>query len=448
MEIIRKITSFAVVTVLSTTAFSADLMQLYREAVVNDSQMAISKSKHRASEEIVPQAMSMLLPTVVFTANTSSQKLNSEIEGNSALFSASQTIDESYSSNGYQLSISQPLFNADRWLNYQNAKQIKQGADIELQLSKQQLAMRVAEAYFNVLRAKEALTLAETEESAYNRQLDQVKKTYKSGLIAKTDILDTQAAYDTAKINRIVAENSLSMSLEALSILTGKPVKVVDGLVETMPILPLVPETESAWILKAEQNNKLLKINENSIQVADRELTRRKAEHLPTLNLTASYADASNKGYDIYGNEYQMSTIRLDLTIPVFLGGMTASRVRQANQYKIQADQGLEYHKRVLHRNIINLVRLVKTAVLRVKAAEQAVESNKIALEATKKGYRVGSKNLFELLQSQRLLFAAQRDYANSRYDYILSSLNLKMEAGVLSEKDLQKYNKYLKSGI
>lgn len=420
-----------------------DLLGVYQKAIDNDAQLAASKAGLDSNREVVPQALAGLLPNVVLNANTSRENLDSETY--SSISPLGADIKESYSVSGYQVMLTQPIFNAERWYNYESSKDIEKNAEIQYELTKQQLIIRVADAYFNALRAEDNLSLAEAEESAYHRQLEQVRKNYKSGLIAETDTYEAQAVYDTAKVNRIIAENNKKVALEALSIITGGPVKSIENLSDQMPILPIVPDSPKAWLIKAENNNKNLIIFKNFLEIADKELTRRKTEHLPIVNFSAAYSDTSNKGVDIYGNDYTLSSVRLDVTIPLYLGGSTSSRVRQSFHQKQQAAKNFEYHKRFINQNITNLFRLVQTSILRVDASSNAVESNKLALEATKKGYRVGSRNLIEVLQAQRALFAAEKDYANARYDYILSKLNLKMEAGVLDEGDLKKFNKYLK---
>ena len=307
----------------------------------------------------------------------------------------------------------------------------------------------MAQTYLNVLRVHARLESTRAAEDASRRQLEQVQQRFDVGLVAITDVLDAQAALDSAVVNRIQAEGDHDIFFEGLRTLTGLSYDAILGLAQELPIVDPAPASEDEWVDTALATNFQIRSAQASLTAAERNLRARLAGHLPTLNASVSYnANVSDRSF--FGTPVDLETndtsYRLNLSVPLFAGGATHSRFKQARHQVTAARQFLLQQELTVARDTRSFFRAVQTDVARVEARMKAIRSAQSALEATETGYEVGTRNIVEVLQAQNRLFASQFDYADSRYNYVLNLLFLKQAAGALEERDLQDINEYMTS--
>lgn len=432
------------------SAAAVDLMEIYEQALKNDPQIASAQASMLAQMELLPQSKAMLYPTIAASANAT----HSSMEGTSTPYNfvsgehEEVAFDSNTTAYGIGISVTQPLFRADRWYLVNSAEALEKKAKIEYEYAQQNLILRVAEAYFGVLRAEENLTIAIEEERSVERQLEETSRAYKAGLINDTDVAEAQAAYDAAHVARIRVEGERDMMLETLGLLTGRTHRKVAGL-DGLKVEEMTPAGSRAWENKALENNKIIQAAKLLVTSMDEEISRQKAGYYPTVDLTASYYKnvVDNDTISILDDslDYDNTMISLVASVPIDVFGGTSSRVRQAVQRKSEAESGLIYQQRKVTLESRNWFSKVKIDMLRIEALEQSIVSSEKALKAIRKGYQVGSRTLLEVIAAQRNVFYQQRDLANAHYDYILDVIRLKLSAGSLSKTDLEELNKSLK---
>lgn len=421
------------------------LLDVYQQAVDNNADLAAARADYQARSEGVPQARAGLLPNLSAGAQNSSTR--TQIDQPHATATRSGTL--------YQATLSQPLFRADRWFQLQAAKAVNEQAALELSANEQNLILQSAQGYFGVLRAQDNLATAKAEEAALRRQLDQANERFDVGLSDKTDVLQAQARYDGSRASRLIAQRQVEDAFQALVTLTNRQYNAIEGINHNLPVLPPTPNDAKAWVDTAAQQNLDLLASNHAVDAARETLSQRKAGHAPTVDAVARWQRGDNDllgfsnpnytGMDYRGDVDQRS-IGVELNIPLYSGGLTSSQVREAYARLNQSEQRRESLRRQVVENTRNLHRAVNTDVEQVQARKQAIISNQSALEATEIGYQVGTRNIVDVLDAQRQLYASVRDYNNTRYDYIIDNLRLKQAAGTLSPSDLQALSGYLKA--
>jgi len=431
-------------------ASKTDLVSVYQQAVNNNADLAAARAQFRARQEVVPQSRAGLLPNLSAGAELSDTETDVDTSMGSTSLSRSGT--------AYQATLSQPIFRADRWFQLKAAEAVSEQAAIEYSIAEQDLILQSAQAYFAVLRAQDNLAAVKAEEAAFKRQLDQANERFEVGLSDKTDVLEAQAGFDTARANRSIAQRQVEDAFQALFTLTNREYVALEGIRHTLPVLAPVPNEAKAWVDTAtRQNLNLLAVN-YAVTAAEETLRQRRSGHAPTLDAVASYRKGDNDalgfsntqsipGFDMprYTGDVEQRSIGLQLNIPLYSGGLTTSQSREAYYQLSQSEQQRESLRRQVVEATRNLHRAVNTDIEQVQARRQSIISNQSALEATEIGYQVGTRNIVDVLDTQRRLYAAVRDYNNARYDYILDNLRLKQAAGTLNPDDLQQLAAYLK---
>ena len=422
-----------------------DLVSVYQEAVDNNADLAAARAQYGAQKEVVPQARAGLLPNLSGGAEVAD--VRTSLDQPSAIANRS--------AHSYQATLAQPLFRADRWFQYQAAKDVNEQAALQLSATEQNLILQSAESYFNVLRSQDNLASTKAEEAAFKRQLDQSNERFDVGLSDKTDVLQSQASYDTARANRMLAQRQVEDAFESLVTLTNRQYNAIEGMRHTLPILPPMPNDAKSWVDTAAQQNLNLLASNYAVSAAEETLKQRKAGHAPTLDAVAQYKTGDNDAFGLsnpnalnqrYGGDVSQRSIGVQLNIPIYSGGLTSSQVRESYSRLDQTEQQREALRRQVVENTRNLHRAVNTDVEQVSARKQSIISNQSALEATEIGYQVGTRNIVDVLDAQRQLYNSVRDYNNSRYDYILDNLRLKQAAGTLNPGDLEALSHYLKA--
>ena len=439
----KKLLALSTAMLVAGMANATDLSTIYQRAVANDAEVAAARATREANGYNVTIARGGLLPQ----AQLSYSRIKHDIDGQQYSEAAGSYVDfdSDYTAGSLSVEASQALFDLNSWYTYQAAVAGDDAAAYQLQLAEQQLLQRVAKAYFDVLRAQENLSTAQAEEKAVGRSLEQTKQRFEVGLIAVTEVLEAQATYDLTAVNLIGQEAALDISYEALEVLTGTRFQDVAPLRDDVQMQMPAPASVSDWVTSGMEKYAgilLAKANQDSVRL-QRNATR--SNHLPTVKLIGSYSDADQMPVLDYAPKGNTSkSIGIQLSVPLVAGGSLYGQSKQAASQLAAADYQLESQRRQAKQNIRSLYRQVQTDVRNVKARKQAIASAESALEATETGYEVGTRNIVEVLDAQRNLYSAKRDYANARYDYIINLLNLKFFAGTLNEGDITELNQWL----
>lgn len=420
----------ALIALLSSSAKAETLADIYSSAVKNDPIAGAAKANFMANKETLKQGRAVLLPQLT------ASRLNVE-PASSEKAEADKTT--------YTASLSQSLFNIPAWFHFQSAKKMDQVAEAEFATQQQALIIRVSESYFNVLRAYDNKMTRKAEELAIQRQLEQIKERFEVGLIPITDVHEIQAIFDDATVNSLEADGALDTAFEMLQILTGKNHGQLAGLKDSFSAEAPDPISSASWVEFALANNYQLKASQLTQQAAIHSAKAVKAEHLPKITVSADYSkrdiEATTSAEAIVTEQ---TAINLNLTMPIFSGGLTSSLARQSDYRAQAAEQNYIATKRNTMQTARSNYQSTITNVARVKARKQAITSAESALKATQAGYEVGTRNIVDVLMAQRTLFQAKRNYANAKYDYILSMMRLKQVAGQLSPEDILELNNWL----
>ncbi|MEM7218075.1 MAG: TolC family outer membrane protein [Pseudomonadota bacterium] len=425
------------------SAGAEDLAQVLDIAQQNDPVLAAARSGYEAQRQTVPQARSSLLPSLIATGNTSDNR-RELVSPNPAPPGVPQV--DKFNDHGYTAQLRQPILNLASWYTYTSTKALVEQAEWDLAATAQNLLVRTAEAYLNVLRAQDLLESSQAQETAVKRQLEQVQQRFDVGLVAITDVLESTAIYDDAVVQRIQADGDHDNSFNSLTTLTGESFVEISKLSGKLPVVPPEPRDVEAWVQSAYEDNLGIRASRARLESARRTLRARRADFLPTIDATATRNRTNNGSFSFFGAGTQTQTdiFALEMSLPIYQGGFRTARAREARALFKQAASQLEERLWTANRDVRNLYRAVTTDVVRVQARLKAIRSSESALEATQTGYEVGTRNIVDVLQAQQRLYAAQFNYADSRYSYVLNLLRLKQAAGTLDEQDLMDVNSFI----
>jgi outer membrane protein len=454
---------------LAGTAAAKDLKGVFEDAVKNDPVIRGANANRLAAREARPQAWSAILPQLNGTAgitwdhNSGFQDQISEV-GNPndptappvlEVVPLSQTIDQRTTT--WAVNLRSSLISWTNWMNIKAAGAQVAQAEATYQAAEQNLILRVAQAYFNVLASYDALVANQASLEAISRQLDQANTRFDVGLIAITDVQEAKASRDTAAAAVIAAKRTLATSQYQLQEITGEQYEALAKPGSDMPLKGPDPEDESRWVnISLEQNLNLVS-SRLAADIARDNVRAAFGGHLPTLDLVAgrSYNKVDSDqtlagdgipselfpGVDSKINDRQ---IALQLTIPIFSGGFTQSKVRQNQYLWIAAKETVVQNSRATERAARDAYLGVISGIARVQALRQALESSRTALKATEAGYEVGTRTAVDLLNARQKLVQAETDYSGSRYDYIVNVLQLRLAAGTLDRAQLLEVNNWL----
>ncbi|MCW9023518.1 MAG: TolC family outer membrane protein [Gammaproteobacteria bacterium] len=421
-------------------AQAENLLDIYRLALTNDSAYQAAKNEFLSIQENKEQSFALFLPALSFSANYTNIDQTNTVSG------VDTTYD--YTSKNYSLSLRQMLYRHDYFVQHKQAGLQELQASANFNKATQDLIVRVAENYFQILGATDNLDFANAEKKAIAEQLNQAKQRFEVGLTAITDVHEAQSRYDQAVAQAIAAENQLAISRENLhEIIYQYPDKLA-SLSRQNPLLRPEPEDINAWVEMAIAQNLSLLASEKTMNIAREEISRNRAGHYPTLDLVASHGISSTDGgalVNLTGRDQEETQIGLQLNLSLYEGGLVSSKTRQTAHLYNQSKELYEQQRRTTERLTRSAYLNVLSNISQVKAFKQALQSSKTALEATEAGYEVGTRTAVDVLNAHREVFRAERDYANSRYNYILETLRLKQAAGSLNEDDIQSINLWLK---
>lgn len=424
----------------STPAFADDLLSILELAMDNDPTLRQAEAQYQSRHTQLAQGRAALLPTLTLGGQTVRQTTG--IAGEMSFADSSNT-------HGYRLSLNQALFNLAAWYAYQGAKQADKAGEITYAAQEQNLIIRVATAYFNVLRAIDDLNTSRQEEEAAQRQFEQTRQREEVGLIAITEVYESQAAYDLARNNTIIAEDALASGYEALEAITGQPHPNLEVLRDDFPIVNADGTVES-WTEQALDSNLALIAARYNLEAQRNNLKARKSEHLPTISMQGAFnhnvsaAAQSADGSQRFSGAIDGTSLALSINIPLYSGGAVQAR-RRAAEYDVMAQQeALNLTRRQTTQDVRNAFRRVNTDALVIAQRQQAITSAQSALDAIEVGYEVGTRNIVDVLQARQQLFIALRNYSDAKYNYVMDTLLLKQITGLLTPQDIIDLNQWL----
>ena len=438
------------------------LQEIYETALAQDPLIAAARATYRADSEARTQGRAALLPQISATGTYSDNTY--EVRDLDSFFVQDNKTETE--SKQYSVNLTQAIFDLPAWYRFQRGKNLTARAKAQFAADQQDLIIRVSEAYFNVLRAFDDTKMREAEERAIKLQLDQTRERYQVGLVPITDVHEAQAAYDEATVNTLESQGTLRITFEDLGVLTGRKHEVLAGLDEQFFANPPDPVNSDDWVTFSLANNFQLKVAELAKKAAAHNAKAQKYQHLPKVNLALGYdkdrsdgTQAGVSGVKIPGfsggaleatsrtieRETDNSGVRINVSMPIYSGGLIHSQRRQSAQQSVFANQNYIAAKRNTEQSTRSLHHRAVTNSARVKARSQSIISSTSALEATEAGYEVGTRNIVDVLIAQRALYRAKRNHANARYDFIMSMMLLRQMAGQLSPDDIYQINAWLK---
>jgi outer membrane protein len=426
---------------LGGAAQADDLLSVYRDALAYDAQFAASRSVLDAGREKLPQGRSGLLPTIGLSASTTWNDTESTTRASPPF-----TRSAEYNSNGWSVSLTQPLFRWQNWASYQQGELAVIQAEAQFAAARQDLIVRVAQAYFDVILAQEAVATAAAQKTAIAEQLESAKRNFEVGTATITDTHEAQARYDLALATEIAAQNDLSVKRQALRVVAGKEPEILKVLKAGAQIGRPQPDDLGKWAETAESGNLSVQQAQAALEIATQELSKQRAGHYPTLDLVATHG-RSGTGFSsttASGVDARSTTIGLQLAVPVFAGGYVSSRDREAAALKDKALADLDNARRQAALGARQAYLGVTSGLSQVKAYEAALASSQAALESNKLGYEVGVRINIDVLNAQSQLFDTRQKLMKARLDTLIAQLKLKAAAGSLAEEDLAAINSLL----
>ncbi len=440
-------------------AHADDLMQIYQQARASDPTLAGAEATKLATDENVDQSRSQLLPQIAaalsFTRTTGGSNSPSFIavpNGSGGQNEIAVTSSTTAYTRSLGATLDQSLVDISKWTALKSSEATANAGAATYDAAQQQLLINTAQTYFNVLTALDALKFADANEKALNRQLEQAQQRFEVGLAAITDVNDAKAQHDAAVANVISAQNAVDTAREAVRQLTNKEPGEFKKLREDLPLDHPNPDDPKAWVDLALKQNPVLTSAAFQVDAANQNINSARAGHLPVLNAQLGYARAPTWGdtnteigtfHDSSDPKWGTS-IGVTLSVPIFTGGFTQSRVRQAIYNRDFAEDQFEFNRRQVEAATRNSFRSVIAGASEVEATKAAVVSAQSSVEATQAGYEVGTRTIVDVLISQQTLLQAQSNYSQARHAFVIDGLLLKQAAGVIEVKDLALINALL----
>jgi outer membrane protein len=445
----------------AASAQAEDLKSVYERALANDPQIREADALRRAAREARPQAWAAILPQISGSASktradtTSSGQFPQEQRlptGQTVVLNFLSSSTSEPETDRWSLDLRQSLISWGNWVAIKRASRQVAQAEADFQAAEQQLIVRVAEAYFNVLAAQDTVDAQSSALEAISRQLEQAEKRFEVGLIAVTDVQEAKAARDSAAAAVIAAKRQLASTEEFLREITAEKYAELAKPGESMPLKSPEPADEAQWVERSMEQNLALVSSRLAAEIARDNVRAAFGGHLPELDLVASKSSTdqsspinfSSGNVGLRTSDSDDESYSLQVTMPIFSGGATQSRVRQSEFQWRAARERLMRVSRQTERQARDAYLGVISEISRVNALRQALESNQTALKATEAGYEVGTRTAVDVLEARRSLTQAQTNYSRSRYDYILNVLRLRFASGTLDRATLEEVNTWL----
>jgi len=429
---LARLTSLMFASGLALGAPAADLLDIYRAAQTQDAVFAGARAAQQAGQEKLTQGRALLMPSVNLNANTTYNDVN-------APYGASR-----YNNHGYGVSVVQPLFREQNWAAYNQSELQVAIADAQFRGAQQDVILRSAQAYFDVLIAQDTVQLNAAQKAAIAQQLEQAKRNFEVGTATITDTYEAQARYDLILAQELAAANELELKRRDLQqLINAAEVPALNMLGAGFnPVAPEPAEVQK-WVDDAQRNNVQVVSAEAAYQLAEQEVARSRGGHLPTVDLIGNYAKNTGCTFTTCGDT-RSTSVGVQLSMPLFQGGAIQSKWREAEANREKAKQDLESARRNVALQARQAYLGVASGIAQVQALQQALKSSESLLEASKLGQEVGVRTSLDVLNAQQQLFSTRRDLYQAQYNYLVSHLRLKAAAGNLLEADLERVNQAL----
>ncbi|WP_233839862.1 TolC family outer membrane protein [Dyella sp. 2HG41-7] len=433
---------------VSLPSHGEDLLDAYRQARANDPVLAQADATRMAVHEGVPQARALLLPQI-----SAGMDLNqTSLSGSSGLGQSSGATASGHErTRSVSATLSQTILNLSDIASLQAAHSTSDAQEKTYEAAAQNLFVRVAGAYFTVLNDEEQVAYAKANEEAFRVTYDQAEQQFKVGISAVTNVYQAKSFYEAAKATTVTYENTLANDRQALSVITGQPVGDLKKLRDDLPMNAPSPSDPQQWVDSSLKNNPTLASAQLSVDAAEHSVNAARANHLPTITGTITRAKTTawleNGSYNALGangNGRYGNTIGISLSVPIFEGGATQSRVRQSIDQRDEAQDSLELTRRQTVQNTLNYYNSVLAGISEVESGKAAVDSAQKAVDATKAGFQVGTQIMLDVLTSIQTLTQAQSTYSTARHQLVLNRLLLKQSAGTIGYDDIQGVNALL----
>ena len=419
-------------------AWPEDLLQIYDLAVESDPVLKEAESNLYATKEVKPQAKALLLPNIGIQGETIYNNIRTS--GNTS--AGSFTRSDSYVDGAISPVITQTVYNRANWMQLKQTDNTIAQAEALYSNSQVDLMARTTSAYFEVLRAADAVRVSESLVRANERQLEQSKQRFEVGLVAITDVNESQAAYDLSRANLILAQNAMDNRWEALRKIVG-PINVpLSRLGEKLPLAPPEPNDINQWVDAALQGNYAIIAAAQAAEAAKKGIEIQKSGHYPTVAASAGY-NWTRSGAE-FNTDLDGAYVGLQVVVPIYEGGAVVSRTRQAGYQLRAAQDQLDQQRRTVTQSVKDAFRGIISSISDVQARQAAVVSARSNLESTQAGLEVGTRTQVDVLNAQRALFQAEFDYLSSRYDYIINGVKLHQATSTLNRDVLAKGNAWL----
>ena len=428
---------------LSPLAGAADLLDIYHAAQSQDAVFASARAAQQAGQEKLTQGRALLLPSVNLNANTTNNDITTTYApGSSVPFSGNQQ----YNTHGYGASLVQPLFREQNWAMYNQSELQVAISEAQFKLAEQDVILRCAQTYFDVLIAQDTVQLTAAQKTAIAQQLEQAKRNFEVGTATITDTYEAQARYDLIVAQELAAANNLEVKRRTLQQLVNGDVNDLNVLGTAFKMENPEPTDVQKWVDDAQLGNYQVIQAQAAYELSEQEVARNRGGHLPTVDLVANY----NKNTNNFGGnvatplDTRTTTVGVQLNLPLFQGGATQSKWREADANREKAKQDLENAQRNVELQTRQAYLGVVNGIAQVQALQQALKSSESLLQASKLGQEVGVRTNLDVLNAQQQVYSTRRDLYQAQYNYLISQLRLKAAAGSLAEADLGKVNQSL----
>jgi outer membrane protein len=423
-------------------AQAQNLMEVYQKAVAMDARYVSSRGAYRAGIEKLSQGRSQLLPSL----NLNGEKMYSDSEITYATTSPFESGTRSYEDRKYSATLTQPLYRKQNFAAYSQAKAQKKAAEAQFAFAGQDLILRVAQAYFDLLSAQQNLAAARANAASLKAQDDRSRIQLSLGSGSRLEASEARSKYEVARAQELAARHDLVNKQQAMRRITGEPPGTLDELRADFPLLLPEPDDVEVWIKYAQQESAQLKALRANMKAAKQEVERAKGGHYPTVDLVAQYSNTDSTGsvYTSAASETVIKSAGVRMELPLYQGGVVNSRVREAHGLLEKARGELEDAERDVISQATQHYNGSVNSIEQVRALEQARASSLEAARATRIGLEVGTRNLVDLLNAEQQVFDVTRELTRARQEYVMSRLKLLAVAGRLAEKDLQALNAYL----
>ncbi len=427
---------------LTSTAHGEDLLEVYRQALAHDARWAAAQHAATAGGEKLAQGRAALLPTLTVSGSKIYYDASIEYQGSTPFVGG----ERDYNTREYGANLTQPLYRKPNIALYQQGRAQAALVEIQLAAARAELVLRVAQAYFDILFAQEARRLATAQIAAFQKEHDQAQARFAAGAVAITDVHETRSRLDMAISQEIAAKNDVQIKRQGLRRITGIPPMALLSLKTDIDPQPPEPDNIDHWVAQADELSPQVQAQRLALDVAEREVEKARGAHHPTVDAVANYTVNTSTG-SVYTNvesDIKSKSAGIQVQVPIFQGGGTLSREREAVALREKAREELVDARRLVELQTRQAFLNVSNSLSQITAMEQAVASSNSLLDATRDSAKAGLKTRTDVLNAEQQLFGAKRDLARARYSYLLGMLQLKASAGTLVEEDLASTNNLL----